>query len=239
MLAVTAPSLAADQVLRCCARGNRPFLIEGARFSFAGCDPDDGFTWSRGQAGDPFLLIEAAQRRWTVGPVDENWPIAAGYLLDGPQIDLAHYPAVWRLDRERDAAQVLAHSPAAAEQLLARLQRAPVPLHPARVGPLSSTESGFAATSEDEGTLAVYLALRNAWPDRSSTFFATDLGATFAITAPRLLRVETVKVAGRYVTNTLSTLGDTSAADGTGHALRRVLGSYPAAVGWIGAGRAL
>ena len=165
VLKVRAPALDAGEVLRRVARGDRPFLLDGAgdgdglgRFSFAGCDPDDGLIWRRGDAGDPFALLADAQRRWTVGPVDEHWPVAVGYVtydaaadalarehgralhatddLGLPGVDFARYRAVWRFDRATGAAEVLAHDGASAERLLGRLAQGPVPLHPANAGEL-------------------------------------------------------------------------------------------------------
>jgi para-aminobenzoate synthetase component 1 len=161
MIRVPAPALPPDQALLRCARGERPFLLDGGsdadglgRFSFAGCDPDDGVTWSRGDAGDPLALLEAAQRRWTSGPVDDKpWPLAVGYLaydlgercvgrtfssvddLGLPLVDFARYPAVWRFDRSTGRAEVLAVDGRSAEKLLQRLQREPLPVAAPRIGP--------------------------------------------------------------------------------------------------------
>ena len=124
------------------------------RYSLAGCDPVDGLVWRRGDAGDPLSLLEAAQRRWSAGPVDDGpWPLAVGYLsydlarevlarapltavddLGLPEVDFARYPAVWRLDRATGKAAVLSHDGAAAERLLARLHRAAPPLPPLVLG---------------------------------------------------------------------------------------------------------
>jgi para-aminobenzoate synthetase component 1 len=165
LLKVRAPALPPELALRLCARGVRPFLLDGAgdgdglgRYSYAGCDPDDGVVWRPGDAGDPFRLLDEAQRRWTSGPVDAAWPIAIGYVsydaaaarlaeahgralaieddLGLPGVDFARYRAIWRLDRQTGEAEVLAHDAASAERLLARLGREPIPLHPHRAGPL-------------------------------------------------------------------------------------------------------
>jgi para-aminobenzoate synthetase component 1 len=159
---IPAPSLDPVEALLRLSRGERPFLLHGGtdadglgRYSLAGCDPVDGLVWRRGDAGDPFMLLEAAQRRWTVGPIDEApWPTAVGYLsydlaqilarrplhavddLQLPDVDFARYPAVWRLDRATGKAEVLAQEGAAAERLLARLQRTAPPLQPAQTGPV-------------------------------------------------------------------------------------------------------
>jgi para-aminobenzoate synthetase component I len=161
---VPAPALDAGEALLRLSRGERPFLLDGAldadglgRWSMAGCDPVDGLVWRRGDAGDPLALLEAAQRRWSAGPVDDGpWPLAVGWLsydladavlarpagrrlgavddLELPQVDFARYPAVWRLDRESGRAEVLAHDAAAAERLLARLHRSAPPLQPPLLG---------------------------------------------------------------------------------------------------------
>jgi para-aminobenzoate synthetase component 1 len=162
MIRVAAPALEPGEALRRLLRGERPFLLDGGvdadglgRFSFGGCDPDDGLVWRAGDAGDPLALLAAAQARWSSGPVDDKpWPLAVGYLgydlgraivggarrfaaLDDvglPAIDFARYPAVWRLDGETGRAEVLARDGGAAERLLARLGRTPPPLAPPRVG---------------------------------------------------------------------------------------------------------
>jgi para-aminobenzoate synthetase component 1 len=164
VIRAAAPALDPAAVLARVARGARPFLLDGAadddglgRFSFAGCDPDDGLIWRRGDAGDPLALLEAAQRRWSTGPVDDKpWPLAVGMLsydlgaealaqsagrrlraVDDaplPDLDFARYPAVWRYDRSSGAGEVLAVDGAAAERLLTRLRRAPPPLAPPRLG---------------------------------------------------------------------------------------------------------
>ena len=79
MIRVPAPALEPGEALRRLARGERPFLLDGGcdadglgGVSWAGCDPDDGVVWSRGDAGDPLALLGAAQRRWNAGPVDEH-----------------------------------------------------------------------------------------------------------------------------------------------------------------------
>jgi para-aminobenzoate synthetase component 1 len=155
VIRVAAPSLDPGEALRRCSRGERPFLLDGAtdadglgRFSFAGCDPDDGMVWRRGDAGDPLALLEAAQRRWSAGPVDDKpWPMAVGFIaydlaneivargrltavddLGLPLVDFARYRAVWRFDRASGRGEVLALDGAAAEHLLGRLQRTPPPL---------------------------------------------------------------------------------------------------------------
>lgn len=130
MIRVPAPLLDDDDALRLCLRGERAFLLRGEH-AFAGCDPDDGFTWRPGDAGEPFALLEAAQRRWSGGPVDDKpWPTAIGFA-DG-ELDFARYPAIWRSDGAR--AEVLATDGAAAQRLLERLHRKPPPieLQPAR-----------------------------------------------------------------------------------------------------------
>jgi para-aminobenzoate synthetase component 1 len=157
VIRVAAPALDPAEALRRLARGARPFLLDGAvnadglgRFTYAGCDPDDGVVWSRGDAGDPFALLAAAQRRWDAGPVDRFWPFAVGYLsydvgadqlaaaarrqlhavddLGVPDVDFARYRAVWRRDAESGGAEVLALDGAAAAALLDRLARTPPPL---------------------------------------------------------------------------------------------------------------
>ena len=52
MIRVPAPVVPVEDALRLCLRGDRGFLLCG-ELSFAGCDPDDGFTWRTGDAGDP------------------------------------------------------------------------------------------------------------------------------------------------------------------------------------------
>jgi len=160
MFKVPTPPYDPGDVLRRCLRGERPFLLDGAcdadglgRFSFAGCDPDDGVVVRRADAAMALPLLEAAQRRWTVGPVDDKpWPLAVGYLgydlgeelvarpagrrfssvddLELPVCDFARYPAIWRWDRKERRGEVLAHDAQAAEKLLQRLQRTPPPLAP-------------------------------------------------------------------------------------------------------------
>jgi para-aminobenzoate synthetase component 1 len=158
MIRVPAPALEPGEALRRCARGERPFLLDGGgdadglgRWTFAGCDPDDGFVWRGGDAGDALELLEAAQRRWSAGPIDDKpWPFAVGYVaydlgeeivarpagrrfaavddLGLPLVDFARYRAVWRFDAASGAAEVLALDGASAERLLARLQRTPPPI---------------------------------------------------------------------------------------------------------------
>ena len=81
MITVPAPALEPGEALRRLSRGERPFLLDGGsdadglgRYSYAGCDPDDGLVWSPGDAGDPLALLAAAQRRWHVGPIPEFTP---------------------------------------------------------------------------------------------------------------------------------------------------------------------
>ena len=272
MIKVAAPALPADEVLRRVSRGARPFLLDGAqcgaqgsaqggaqggdglgRYSFAGCDPDDGLVWRRGDAGEPFRLLEDAQRRWSTGPVDDEWPIAVGYVtydaaahelarlhgrtlaavddLDLPGVDFARYRAVWRYDRQRDVAEILAHDSAAAEQLLGRLRRTPLPLvslAPATLVPLWSKvdyekrverileylrcgdayqvnlAQRLVARVSDESALALYLALRRVAPAPLGAFLATDAGTIVSNSPEQLLRVETRKVDGRYAVYALS-----------------------------------
>jgi para-aminobenzoate synthetase component 1 len=158
VIKVAAPVMPAEEALLRCLRGERAFLLDGncdvdglGRYTIAGCDPDDGVVWRRGDAGDPVILLEEAQRRWSGGPVDEGpWPTAVGFLsydlgeelvarpagrhfssrdeLGLPLVDFARYPAVWRLDRARGRAEVLARDGAAAERLLGRLRREPIPV---------------------------------------------------------------------------------------------------------------
>src|SRR6185503_20249034 len=127
--------------------------------SLAGCDPDDGVVWRRGDAGEPLALLAAAQRRWIAGPVeDQPWPFAIGFLsydlgeelvarpagrrfsaafdLDLPLLDFARYRAVWRHDGATGRAEVLALDGASAERLLGRLSRTPPPLSPPRLSPV-------------------------------------------------------------------------------------------------------
>ena len=258
MIKVAAPALPADEVLARLSRGARPFLLDGGgdgdgdgdglgRYSFAGCDPDDGLVWRRGDAGDPFRLLEDAQRRWSTGPVDDEWPIAVGYItydaaahelarahgrrlaavddLDLPGLDFARYRAVWRHDNKRGVAEVLAHDGASAQQLLDRLQRAPVPLHalsPSSLVPLWSRvdyekkverilehlRAGEAyqvnlaqrlvARVSDESALALYLALRRIAPAPLGAYLATDAGTILSNSPEQLVRVEARKVDGRY-----------------------------------------
>jgi para-aminobenzoate synthetase component 1 len=164
MIKVAAPVMPAEEALLRCLRGERAFLLDGnadvdglGRWSLAGCDPDDGVVWRRGDAGDPAAMLEEAQRRWSGGPVDDGpWPTAVGYLaydlgeelvarpagrhfvssddLGLPLVDFARYPAVWRLDRARGRAEVLARDGAAAERLLGRLRRESIPVGEVRAG---------------------------------------------------------------------------------------------------------
>ena len=158
MIRVRAPALEPGEALRRLTRGERPFLLDGGcdadglgRVSWAGCDPDDGIVWSRGDAGDPLALVGAAQRRWNAGPIDEFWPFAVGYIsydagadalvracgrpplaardeLGVPDVDFARYRAVWRRDNGSGRCEVLALDSAAASALLDRLSRTPPPL---------------------------------------------------------------------------------------------------------------
>ncbi len=158
MIRVAAPALDPGEALRRVSRGARPFLLDGGcdadglgRFSFAGCDPDDGVVWSRGDAGDPWALVGAAQRRWNAGPIDEFWPFAVGFVsydagadalvracgraplaavddLGVPDVDFARYRAVWRRDHATGQCHVFALDGAAAAALLDRLGRTPPPL---------------------------------------------------------------------------------------------------------------
>jgi para-aminobenzoate synthetase component I len=164
VIRVPAPPLDPAEALRRLSRGERPFLLDGAadadglgRFTFGGCDPDDGVVWRSGDAGAPFELLEHAARRWNAGPVDDKpWPFAIGYAsydagaetvaraagrvlraadeLGLPDVDFARYPAVWRWDAAARGAEVLALDGDAAARLLRRLDRAPPPLASARVG---------------------------------------------------------------------------------------------------------
>ena len=158
MIRVQAPPLEAGEALRRLTRGERPFLLDGGgdadglgRVSWAGCDPDDGLCWSRGDAGDPLALLGAAQRRWNAGPVDDFWPFAVGWVsydagadalvracgrpalsardeLGVPDVDFARYRAVWRRDNATGKCHVLALDGAAAGALLDWLGRTPPPL---------------------------------------------------------------------------------------------------------------
>ncbi len=164
MIKISAPPLDAVEVLRRVSRGERPFLLDGAsdadglgRFSFAGCDPDDGFVFRRGDAGDVYALLQAAARRWSAGPVDDKpWPMAVGYLsydlgadvlarsanrtlravdeLGLPDCDFARYRALWRFDRALGRAEILALDGESAQRLLTRLSRTPPPLAAPGVG---------------------------------------------------------------------------------------------------------
>jgi para-aminobenzoate synthetase component 1 len=166
MIRVPAPALDAGEALRRLTRGERPFLLDGGvdadglgGVSWAGCDPDDGIVWSRGDAGDPLALVGAAQRRWHAGPVDEFWPFAVGYVsydagadalvracgraplgavdtLGVPDVDFARYRAVWRRDNATGRCEVLALDGAAASALLDRLSRTPPPLATPSLGAL-------------------------------------------------------------------------------------------------------
>lgn len=158
MIRVAAPALEPGEALRRLTRGERPFLLDGGCdadglgvVTWAGCDPDDGVVWSRGDAGDPLALVGAAQRRWNAGPIDEFWPFAVGWLsydagadalvracgrpplravdeLGVPDVDFARYRAVWRRDNATGKCHVLALDGAAASALLDRLSRTPPPL---------------------------------------------------------------------------------------------------------------
>jgi len=158
MLRVPAPALEPGEALRRLTRGELPFLLDGGcdadglgGITWAGCDPDDGVVWSRGDAGDPLALVGAAQRRWNAGPVDEAWPFAVGWVsydagaealvracgraplrardeLGVPDVDFARYRAVWRRDNATGKCQVLALDGAAAQALIDRLARTPPPL---------------------------------------------------------------------------------------------------------------
>ncbi len=158
MIRVPAPPLDAGEALRRLTRGERPFLLDGGcdadglgGVTWAGCDPDDGVIWSRGDAGDPLALVGAAQRRWNAGPIDEFWPFAVGWIsydagadalvracgrpplgavddLGVPDVDFARYRAVWRRDNRTGRCEVLALDSAAASSLLDRLSRTPPPL---------------------------------------------------------------------------------------------------------------
>jgi para-aminobenzoate synthetase component I len=178
MIRVAAPALDAGEALRRLTRGERPFLLDGGsdadglgRLSWAGCDPDDGIVWSRGDAGDPLALVGAAQRRWNAGPIDEFWPFAVGFIsydagadalvracgrpplrardeLGVPDVDFARYRAVWRRDNVTGKCEVLAvdgrDGVAAASSLLDRLGRTPPPL------PTPSLGAPRWSTSDDE-----------------------------------------------------------------------------------------
>jgi para-aminobenzoate synthetase component 1 len=164
MIRVQAPKLEPGEALRRLSRGERPFLLDGGgdadglgRTSWAGCDPDDGVVWSRGDAGDPLALIGAAQRRWNAGPVSELYPFAVGWVsydagadvlvracgrrlravddLQVPDVDFARYRAVWRRDAATGKCEVLALDSAAASALLDRLARTPPPLATPALGP--------------------------------------------------------------------------------------------------------
>jgi para-aminobenzoate synthetase component 1 len=255
LLKVRAPALEPELVLRLCARGERPFLLDGAsdadglgRYSFAGCDPDDGMLWRPGDAGDPFRLLDEAQRRWSTGPVDTAWPIAVGYVtydaaaarmaqmhgrtleidddLGLAGVDFARYRAVWRLDRQTGEAEVLAHDGIAAERLLARLTREPIPLHPLRATPLqpiwSKTEyearvqrilehlrAGWAyqvnlaqrlvARVDASGALALYLALRKIAPAPLGAYLEAGGVAIVSNSPELLLRVSAELREGGFV----------------------------------------
>ena len=165
MIRVPAPALDAGEALRRLTRGERPFLLDGGcdadglgGVSWAGCDPDDGIVWSRGDAGDPLALVGAAQRRWNAGPITEFWPFAVGWMsydagaaalvracgrpglravdeLGVPDVDFARYRAVWRRDNRTGKCQVLALDSAAASALLDRLARTAPPLPSPSLGP--------------------------------------------------------------------------------------------------------
>lgn len=241
MIRVPAPAFEPAEALLRCARGERPFLLDGGsdadglgRFSFAGCDPDDGVTWSRGDAGDPLALLEAAQARWTSGPVDDKpWPVAVGYLsydlgercvgrtfssvddLGLPVVDFARYPAVWRFDRAAGRAEVLGVDGRAAQNLLHRLQRDPLPVGNPQIGrprwELGADEycrrvekvidylragdtyqvnlSHRVITRVDElGVLGVYLRLRRNAPAPLGGFLSLPGGALLSNTPELFLR---------------------------------------------------
>jgi para-aminobenzoate synthetase component 1 len=192
LIRVAALALDPADALRRCARGERPFLLDGGsnadglgRYSMAGCDPDDGFVWSRGDAGDPLALLEAAQRRWVAGPVDDSpWPFSVGYLaydlgeellakpagrrfsavddLGLPLVDFARYRAVWRLDHTTGRAEVLALESRDAERLLERLRREPLPLATPSLG-TPRWETGDDAYRAKVGRIVDYLRAGDAY----------------------------------------------------------------------------
>lgn len=186
-----------------------------------GCDPDDGVSWSPGDAGDPCALIEAAQRRWTVGPVDQDWPLAVGAIDEDLRVDLVHHRAVLRVDRVRGTASVLAHDAVAAEGLLARLRRPPLPVHAPHPGTPVTPDLA----------LSCYVAARPPWPE--SAYFG-GRQPRWCRVATDTLRVETVRAEGRYVTR-VSGADDVGGTAGLLAAWLRL----GAAVGWLGAGRSL
>ena len=225
MIRVPAPSLDPAEALRRVSRGERPFLLDGAspgggggdgadglgRWSYAGCDPDDGLVWSRGDAGDPLALIGTAQRRWNAGPVEDFWPFAVGWLsydagaevlaracgrrlnavddLGVPDVDFARYRAVWRRDARSGRSEVLALDGAAASQLLDRLARTPPPLTTPSLGrPRWST-------ADDEyrrrvGRVLDYLRAGDAYQVNLSHRLHATLGELDAL--PLYLRLRTV-----------------------------------------------
>ncbi len=211
------------------------------RFSYAGCDPDDGLSWQPGDAGDPFALLEAAQRRWTTGPVDEHWPIAIGFIdttADGQVggVDLLHYRAVLRMDTRQGIAEVLAHDATSGEALLARLRRPPQPLHEL-TEVASLTLDGAALTNE--AALSVYLSLRADPRWRCSAFVGGEDTSRWCSAPRRALRVETVRGEGRYATWLLGEGEQRVPAEGSTSTLVAKSELGDGVVGWIGAGTAL
>ena len=240
MLRVAAPFSPVDHVLRCLARGQRPFLLDALgddRFSYAGCDPGDGFSWQAGDAGDPLALLEAAQRRWTVGPVDEHWPLAIGFIDTTPRgevdgVDLLHYRALLRIDARQGTAEVLAHDAASGEALLARLRRLPQPLHEFDSSTLDE------AVLTNEAALTVYLSQRADPRWRRSAFVGGEDRSRWCAAPRRALRVETVRAEGHYATWRMGDSDERIPADGSTATLI-AKGVGDGVVGWIGAGRAL
>jgi para-aminobenzoate synthetase component I len=233
MIRVPAPALEPGEALRRLTRGERPFLLDGAcdadglgRYSFAGCDPDDGVVWSRGDAGDPLSLLGAATRRWNAGPIDDFWPFAVGYLsydagadvlaracgrrltavddLGVPDVDFARYRAVWRLDSSTRKCDVFALDGAAASALLDRLGRTPPPL------PSPSLGAPRWSTSDDEYKRRVtrvleYLRAGDAYQVNLSHRLHATLGADDALALYLRLRALAPAPLGIY----LSTGGTT------------------------------
>ena len=257
MIRVPGPALEPGEALARLARGERPFLLDGGveadglgRYSLAGCDPDDGVTWRRGDAGDALSLLEAAAKRWSGGPVDDKpWPVAVGFLsydlgellsarrpfssvddLGLPLCDFARYRAVWRWDRAERRAEVLATDARAAEQLLGRLSRAPLPPSAPRLGevrwetPDARYRERVARVLEylragdcyqvnishrvrvalDElGVLPVYLRLRQVAPAPLGAFLSLGAGAAILSNTPELfLRAQGTRLETRPIKGT-------------------------------------
>ncbi len=161
MIIAAAPRLDQVEVFRRVCTGQRPFFLDSGsdadglgRFSFAGCDPDREVAWRIGERGDPYALVEGLSREVAqvrdAGVLPEwigflSYDLGASELArrcgrvlqpktGGPDLDFAHYPALWRFDRRTECAEIVACDQAAAARLRDRLSHAPAPLAPLRVG---------------------------------------------------------------------------------------------------------